>query len=108
MDFMNRIGLLSICVLLTSGVFAQEVRTITLNEAIELGYANSKQLAISKAKVQEAQAKLDQAKDRQLPDVSVGGNYMHINTPTISMANASDGGGSSGGESPLAAFSNLH
>ncbi|MEJ1238790.1 TolC family protein [Chryseolinea sp. T2] len=105
---MNRIGLLSICVLLASGVFAQEVRTITLSEAIELGYANSKQLAISKAKVQEAQAKLDQAKDRQLPDVSVGGNYMHINTPTISMANASDGGGSSGGESPLAAFSNLH
>ncbi|MGC3947300.1 MAG: TolC family protein [Chryseolinea sp.] len=51
----------------------RKYRTITLSEAIELGYANSKQLAISKAKVQEAQAKLDQAKDRQLPDVSVGG-----------------------------------
>jgi outer membrane protein TolC len=103
---MNRAGLLSVCVLLAAGAFAQEVRTITLHDAIELGYANSKQLAISKAKVQEAQARLDQAKDRHLPDVSVGGNYMHINTPKISMANSSESG--SGGESPMAAFSNLH
>lgn len=106
---MNKGVLLSICVLLATASVAQDVRTLTLREAIELGYANSKQLAISKAKVQEAQAKLDQAKDRALPDVSVGGNYMHLNTPTISMANPSDGGsGGSGGESPLASFSNLH
>lgn len=104
---MIRIGLLSIFVLITIGVFAQEVRTITLHEAIELGYANSKQLAISKAKVQEAKAKLGQAKDRQLPEVSVGGTYMHINTPTVSLVNGSNDGASSG-ESPFAAFSNLH
>jgi outer membrane protein len=108
---MNKVGLLSICVLLATAAVAQDVRTITLKEAIDLGYANSKQLAISNAKVREAQAKLEQAKDRQLPDVSVGGNYMHINTPNFSFAGQSDGSGSgsgSGNESPLAAFSNLH
>ena len=105
---MNRTGLLSICLLLATAAVAQDIRTITLKEAIDLGYANSKQLAISNAKVREAQAKLDQAKDRALPDVSVGGNYMHLNTPSISFANPTDGGGTSGGESPLASFSNLH
>jgi outer membrane protein len=104
---MNKVGLLSICVLLATASVAQEVRTITLKDAIDLGYTNSKQLAISKAKVQEAQAKLDQAKDRALPEVSVSGMYMHLNTPTITSAGSSDGG-SSGGESPMAAFSNLH
>jgi hypothetical protein len=53
---MNKVGLLSICVFLATASVAQEVRTITLKEAIDLGYTNSKQLAISKAKVQEAQA----------------------------------------------------
>jgi outer membrane protein len=104
---MNKVGLLSICVFLATASVAQEVRTITLKEAIDLGYTNSKQLAISKAKVQEAQAKLDQAKDRALPEVSVSGMYMHLNTPTITSAGSSDVGGS-GGESPMAAFSNLH
>ncbi|HTF17016.1 MAG TPA: TolC family protein [Chryseolinea sp.] len=108
---MNKVGLLSICVLLATASVAQDVRTITLKEAIDLGYANSKQLAISKAKVQEAQAKLDQAKDRALPDVSVAGTYLHINTPTIAFAGSADGSGSgdgSSGESPLASFANLH
>jgi outer membrane protein len=105
---MNKIGLLSICVLFATTAFAQQARTLTLQQAIDLGYANSKQLAISNAKVKEAQAKLEQAKDRAVPDVSVGGNYMHINTPTISMAGNSDPGSGSGGDSPLAALSNLH
>ena len=83
---------------------AQTVKTLTLKEAIELGYTNSKQLAVSNAKVKEAQAKLQQAKDQALPNLSVSGNYLRINTPSISFAQPP----SDGGESPLAAFSNLH
>lgn len=106
---MNKLKLVSICMWLATASMGQDVRTINLKEAIDLGYANSKQLAISKAKVHEAQARLEQAKDRALPDVSVGGNYMHINTPNISFAGSSDNSGGSGsGESPMAAFSNLH
>ncbi|MEO5976461.1 MAG: TolC family protein [Chryseolinea sp.] len=87
------------------GLMAQEVKTLTLKEAIELGYANSKQLAISNAKVKEAQAKLDQSKDAVIPNVGVSGNYFHLNTPTISFANPPS---TDGGDSPLAAFSKLH
>lgn len=86
---------------------AQSVKTLTLKEAIDLGYTNSKQLMVSNAKVKEAQAKLAEAEDRALPDVGVSGTYMHINTPNISMAN-SDNSGGSGSDSPLSAFSSLH
>ena len=87
---------------------AQSVKTLTLKEAIDLGYTNSKQLMISNAKVKEAQAKLAEAKDRSLPDVGVSGTYLHINTPNISMANSSNSNSGSGSDSPLAAFSSLH
>src|ERR1700749_3078076 len=102
------IGLVSLL-----GVFqlqAKSVKTLTLKEAIALGYNNSKQLMVSNAKVKEAQAKLAEAKDRALPDVGVSGTYLHINTPNISMANASNSnsGSGSGSDSPLAAFSSLH
>jgi len=83
---------------------AQSVKTLTLKEAIDLGYTNSKQLMISNAKVKEAQAKLAEAKDRSLPDVGVSGTYLHINTPNISMANSSNSNSGSGSDSPLAAL----
>ncbi|SHH92379.1 Outer membrane protein TolC [Chryseolinea serpens] len=88
---------------------AQSVKTLTLKEAIDLGYTNSKQLMISNAKVKEAQAKLAEAKDRALPDVGVSGTYLHINTPNISMANSGSGSSSgSGSDSPLASLASLH
>lgn len=88
------------------GLHAQAVQTITLREAIDLGYTNSKQLSISNEKVAEAVAKLDGAKDMALPNLSVSGTYLHINTPKISFAQESSDGGD--GDSPLAAFSSLH
>src|SRR5690348_18010138 len=88
---------------------AQNVKTLTLKEAIDLGYANSKQLAISNAKVKEAQAKLDEAKSMLIPEVGVSGTYLHVNTPNISFSQPSSGSGSgSGSDSPLASLSNLH
>jgi len=87
---------------------AQSVKTLTLKEAIDLGYTNSKQLIISNAKVKEAQAKLDESKDRAMPELSVSAMYLRFNTPTVSMANADNNSSSGSGDSPFAAFSNLH
>ncbi|MBL0745095.1 TolC family protein [Chryseolinea lacunae] len=86
---------------------AQSVKTLTLKEAIDLGYTNSKQLMVSNAKVKEAQAKLDQAKDKALPELGISGTFLHINTPNVSFSNSTtDNSGSS--DSPLASLANLH
>ncbi|HRI19837.1 MAG TPA: TolC family protein [Panacibacter sp.] len=71
---------------------AQEVKTITLNEAIGLSIKNSKQLKLSKARIDEAIAATKEATERKLPDASISGSYLRIAKPTI---NYKTGGGSS-------------
>lgn len=86
---------------------AQSVKRLSVKEAIDLGVANSKQLIVSNAKVKEAQAKVQQAQDKVIPEVGVSGTYLHLNTPTVSMADEASGNGGSS-DSPLAALSNIH
>ena len=86
---------------------AQSVKRLTVKEAIDLGVANSKQLIVSNAKVKEAQAKVQQAQDKVIPEVGVSGTYLHLNTPTVSMANEASGNSGSS-DSPLAALSDIH
>lgn len=45
---------------------------ISLQQAIKMGLDSSKQLKISKAKVQEAMARYEQMKDKQLPAIKAG------------------------------------
>ena len=46
---------------------AQEKKTLTLDEAVQLGIQNSKNLKIDAAKIEEATADLWEANNRQLP-----------------------------------------
>lgn len=57
---------------------AQEKRTLTLDEAVQLGIQNSKNLKIDAAKIEEATADLLEAKNRQLPELKVSGSYMYL------------------------------
>lgn len=57
---------------------AQEKRTLTLDEAVQLGILNSKNLKIDAAKIEEATADLLEAKNRQLPELKVSGSYMYL------------------------------
>jgi len=50
---------------------------LSLDEAVQLGIQNSKQLKRSQYKIDEAIARLDQAKDLRLPDAKVGFQYLH-------------------------------
>ena len=50
---------------------AQEKKTLTLNEAIDLSIKNSHQLKNSQAKIEEATAALKEAVEKKLPDASV-------------------------------------
>jgi outer membrane protein TolC len=56
--------------------FAQ-TRTLGLEEAVQLGVQNSKQLKRSQYKIDEALARLDQAKDDRLPSAKVSFQYLH-------------------------------
>lgn len=91
--------ILSSCAMLVQTAAAQETKNLTLNEAVELGLKNSKQLKSSGAKIAEATAMLQEASDRRLPDVNVSGSYLRVNSPNITMKSSSSSSGGGGGVS---------
>jgi len=70
---------------------AQESKTLTLQEAIDMSLKNSKQLKASKAKIDEALAATREAAERRLPDASVSASYLRVNKPDINIKTASSG-----------------
>ncbi|HEY4205661.1 MAG TPA: TolC family protein [Puia sp.] len=54
-----------------------QTRSITLDEAVQLGIQNSKQLKRSKYKIDEALTRVEQAKDARLPSAKVSFQYLH-------------------------------
>ena len=64
--------------LLSAGFMADaQPRTLSLEEAVQLGLQNSKDLKRQQYKIDEALARLAQAKDAQLPSMKVGFQYLH-------------------------------
>ena len=66
-------------------VNAQETKALTLNEAIDLGIKNSKQLKLSQARIDEAVAATKQATEARLPDASISASYLRLTKPTVNM-----------------------
>lgn len=65
---------------------AQEKKMLTLDEAVQLGIRNSKNLKIDAAKIEEATADLLEAKNRQLPELKVSGSYLYLPLkPTVNI-----------------------
>lgn len=90
-------GIVIILSLLTLYTNAQEKKTLTLNEAIDLSLQNSKQLKNSQAKIEEATAALKEAQERKLPDAKVSGSYLRLSSGNFDLKtknNNSSGGGS--------------
>ncbi|HZK63159.1 MAG TPA: TolC family protein [Puia sp.] len=95
-------GLFSTLLLLScfSGMGQDSTRTITLNEAIDLGIKNSKPLRASKARMEEASAALTQARQNKLPDFKITGAYLRVTQPQVDLkvklgSNNNGSGGSS-------------
>jgi len=61
---------------------AQTVKSLSLQEAIDLGIANSKNLKLSQQKIDEAMAKLAVVKDSALPTATASFLYNHAEIPT--------------------------
>lgn len=77
------------------GIKAQDIKPITLQEAIDLGIKNSHILQASTAKIAEANAQVRQSMDNKLPGASVTGSYMYLANPTVSMKTGKQGGSDS-------------
>ncbi|GGH77506.1 outer membrane protein TolC [Filimonas zeae] len=75
---------LGLALLCQPGVQAQ-TSVLGLNQAIEQCLQNSKQLKVSKAKIEQATAQLKQALDNRLPDAKVSGSYLWLPKPNIKL-----------------------
>jgi outer membrane protein TolC len=76
---------------------AQEKKTLTLDEAINLGIQNSKQLKTNQAKIEEASAAVKEAMEKKLPDAKVSGSYLRLNQANFDLKSSGNSGGSNGG-----------
>lgn len=74
----NKLAALLVAASLTAGG-----QGLPLRQAITQGLEYSPQLRASQARVQQQQALLEQARNRQLPEVSVSGQYMQLNNPAV-------------------------
>ncbi len=92
--------LLSLVFQAASAQQSNTTKQLSLSEAISLSIQNSKQLKVSQAKIDEANAKMKEANERQLPDLSVTGAYMRLTQPNIDLKFGGSGSGSGGGEAP--------
>ena len=61
---------------------AQETKTISLQEAVQLGIANSKNLKLSENQIEEANSRLAVVKDEALPSASASFMYNHAEIPS--------------------------
>ena len=76
---MKNKALISIFTLLTFSVsFAQEVKKLSLEEAVQLGIENSKTIKAADSQVRVSEKKLKSTKALQYPDLSVSGQYLHL------------------------------
>ncbi|KEQ29760.1 TolC family protein [Pedobacter antarcticus] len=79
----NRTLKLSCLALLMPGIlYAQNLKKITLPEAVQLGIENSKNLKLSQNKIEEARARLEVVKDNALPTADASFLYNHAEIPT--------------------------
>jgi outer membrane protein len=75
---------------------AQEKRTLTLKEAIDLTLGYNKTLKTNKTRIEEAAAAVREAYERKLPEASISGSYLYLPVqPNINLKSGTDSGGGS-------------
>ncbi|MBD3747924.1 MAG: TolC family protein [Sphingobacteriales bacterium] len=77
----SKYGIMSLLVTAPLINYAQEKKVLSLDEAIQLGLANSKTLQLSKAKVEEAVSVYHQTLDKALPSAKASAIYNHAEIP---------------------------
>lgn len=72
----------------------QDVKSLSLQETIDLSLKNSHLLKAALAKNDQAAAEVRQALDNRLPNASVSGSYLYMANPTIDLKTKAFSGGS--------------
>jgi len=85
MLLLRPVFLLLLIVVSISKVNAQD-RTLTIDEAVKLGLANSKTLKYSQSKIDQAISQYNQAKDRALPTGTVSYMYSRAQIPVNTLS----------------------
>ncbi|MEO5945155.1 MAG: TolC family protein [Ferruginibacter sp.] len=80
-----------------NAVMAQDTKTISLQEAIDMSIKNSKNLKAANARIDEAIAGVKEAYNNQLPDFKVSGSYLRLSSANVNLKTKSDSAGSGGG-----------
>lgn len=78
----NTIKLSFLAFLFPGAIYAQQLKNLSLPEAILLGINNSKNLKLSQNKIDEAISKLATVKDNALPSAKASFLYNHAEIPT--------------------------
>ena len=94
-------SLLIIFSLFSLQMTAQEKKTLSLNEAIDLGLQNSKLLKINQAKIEEATAATKEAVEKRLPDAKASASYLRVNAVNVELKTKGNSGGSGGTTPPV-------
>lgn len=93
----NRSIIAAVLLFFSQAVMAQQSRTLTLKEAIDLTLAYNKTLKTNKIKIEAATAAIQEAYEKKLPEASVSGSYLYLPLqPNITMKNGTDSGGGGG------------
>ena len=92
---MKHKNFIRITVAMTAMLFAQvsmsqQVRTITLKEAIDLSVKNSKQLKASKARIDAAISQVKEAQENRLPNFNLSGSYLRLNSANVDLKTKSN------------------
>lgn len=72
-------------------------RKMGIGEAVTLGLKNSKNLKSSAARIRETEAALKEAQQKRLPDASISGSYIRLNSPDVDLKVKLNSGNNGGG-----------
>jgi outer membrane protein len=67
----------ALLLLLTTGIYAQQVKRLTIDDAVELGMNYNKQLKINQAKIGVASSKYKQELGQLAPNISINSSVTH-------------------------------
>jgi outer membrane protein len=72
----RQVGIFSF-LMITAVALTAQTKSLSLEEAVQLGVQNSNQLKLSQSKIDQAMSQLDQSKDAALPSAKVSVGYDH-------------------------------
>ena len=85
MKKINKLNFIFVFVLIAGTFQAQEIKKITLGEAVKLGLENSKNLKIDATKVEEATANYLEAKNNKLPNLKISGTALALANADVNL-----------------------